>query len=295
MKNLRSVAIHDGTFHADEVCACALLLLFDLIDYDKIFRTRDVSIVESCEYVCDLGGIYDPDKKRFDHHQANYLGPLSSAGMILLYLKTANIIDSKFYDFINSSIILGVDAHDIGNVRIEKGICTFSQVISNFHPISYNSSIEEMNECFYKALDFTLAHFKRLKKRFYYVDGCKEKVKEVMENGKYSLIFDESLPWLECFFELGGISHPALFVVMPAREHWKLRGIPPSLEDRMNIRQPLPRKWAGLYGSELKDASGIDGAVFCHKGRFISIWETKEDALEALNKVLKLSGVNNGR
>jgi len=31
----------------------------------------------------------------------------------------------------------------------------------------------------------------------------------------------------------------------------------------------------------------IDGAVFCHKGRFISIWETKEDAMKALNQILE--------
>nr|NGX27459.1 hypothetical protein [Chlamydiota bacterium] len=37
----RSLGTHDGSFHADEVSACALLLVFDLIDRDKIFRTRD--------------------------------------------------------------------------------------------------------------------------------------------------------------------------------------------------------------------------------------------------------------
>ena len=37
---------------------------------------------------------------------------------------------------------------------------------------------------------------------------------------------------------------------------------------------------------ELKKVSGIKGAIFCHKGRFISIWETKEDALKALHAAL---------
>ncbi len=31
----RSVGTHDGTFHADEVTACAFLLLFDLVDSNK--------------------------------------------------------------------------------------------------------------------------------------------------------------------------------------------------------------------------------------------------------------------
>jgi len=68
---------------------------------------------------------------------------------------------------------------------------------------------------------------------------------------------------------------------MPSGTHWKLRGIPPSLDDRMRVRSPLPEKWAGLMGDDLKKATGISGAIFCHKGRFISVWETREDALKA--------------
>lgn len=78
----RSVGVHDGTFHADEVSACALLILFNCVDKDKIVRTRAPKKLAECEYVCDVGGIYNPDKKLFDHHQQDYRGDLSSAGMI---------------------------------------------------------------------------------------------------------------------------------------------------------------------------------------------------------------------
>src|SRR5271170_2959520 len=91
----RSFGAHDGTFHADEVTACALLLLFNLIDADKIVRTRELERLEQCEYVCDVGGIYDPAKKLFDHHQVGYQGSLSSAGMILLHLKASHLINEQ--------------------------------------------------------------------------------------------------------------------------------------------------------------------------------------------------------
>lgn len=94
-KILRSVGVHDGSFHADEVTACALLLVFDLVDRDKIFRTRDYRALDTCEYVCDVGGIYDPQMKRFDHHQSSYHGVLSSAGMVLLYLRDQGILSSE--------------------------------------------------------------------------------------------------------------------------------------------------------------------------------------------------------
>jgi uncharacterized UPF0160 family protein len=74
---------------------------------------------------------------------------------------------------------------------------------------------------------------------------------------------------------------------MPSGKHWKLRGIPPNMDDKMKVRKPLPDAWAGLLEEELRKITGIDGAVFCHKGRFISVWETREDAMKALNLVLK--------
>src|SRR5690242_15282127 len=97
----RSFGTHDGSFHADEVTACGLLLVFKMIDLDKITRTREEEVLATCEYVCDVGGIYNVADKRFDHHQNSYAGELSSAGMILLYLKEIHKIDSATYDFLN--------------------------------------------------------------------------------------------------------------------------------------------------------------------------------------------------
>lgn len=283
----RSFGAHDGTFHADEATACSLLLLFDLIDREKVCRTRDPGKLEKCEYVCDVGGVYDPAQKRFDHHQAEYTGPLSSAGMILLYLKDEGILDPDLYDHYNKTLILGVDAHDNGLAKIEPGTASFSQIISNFLPISYETSPEEMNKAFFTAVDFAVGHLDRLRQRHAYTLECRSKVMKTMQGASYAMVFDESIPWMENFFDLGGEFHPAQFVIMPSGGHWKLRGIPPNLNERMKVRKPLPESWAGLHEEELKRASGIGGAIFCHKGRFISIWQTKEDALHALNIAMK--------
>jgi uncharacterized UPF0160 family protein len=283
----RSLGTHDGSFHADEVTACSLLLLFGLIDKDKIRRTRNPKILDECEFVCDVGGVYNPEKKRFDHHQADYQGSMSSAGMVLLYLKTEGIIPSHLYEHFNRSLILGVDAHDNGVSSIEPGTTSFSQVVSNFMPIEHGVSDEEMNDAFFQAVDFVFGHLQRMEKRHMYTLECKSIVGKAMAEASLALVFDESIPWLENFFDLGGELHPAQFVVMKSGHHWKLRGIPPNLADRMKVRKPLPEDWAGLRDEELKKITNIQGAIFCHKGRFISIWETKEDALRALNLVLQ--------
>jgi len=207
--------------------------------------------------------------------------------MVLLYLKNQGIISPHLYETFNRVLILGVDAHDNGRATLETGVTTFSHVVTNFLPIEYEVTPAEMQKAFFEALDFVLGHLERLKKRFAYTQACEGTVKRAMAQAREALIFDCPLPWMENFFELGGEHHPAQFVIMPSGSHWKLRGIPPNLHDRMKVRKPLPESWAGLHEEELRQVSGIPGAIFCHKGRFISIWETKEDAMKALRIAMK--------
>lgn len=283
----RSCGIHDGTFHADEVTACALLIVFDLIDEEKIIRTRHPEQLAACEYICDVGGIYDPSKKLFDHHQVDYQGPLSSAGMVLLYLKSQKIITEEVYHFFNESLVEGVDNHDNGLDPQIPGVCTYSHILANFTPIHYEAEPEELEEAFRQALTFSKGHVQRLWDRYQYNHSCREIIAEAMKTGESFLFFDHAIPWMDVFFELGGEEHPAQFIVMPSGTHWKVRGIPPSPHDKMRVRWPLPKEWAGLLEEELKKRTGIEGAIFCHKGRFISVWETKEDALKALDIILQ--------
>lgn len=286
-KVTKSFGTHNGSFHADEVTACALLLMVGLIDRSLIVRTRDPDRLATCEYVCDVGGVYDPKQKLFDHHQVDYQGPLSSAGMILHYLNDQGFLSEGAYEYFNRSLILGVDAHDNGREPPVYGYCSFSHVISNLNPVEHNASSEEQERCFQQALEFVLGHCHRLLHRYEYMETCRQVVADAMKGDSPCLIFERGVPWLEVFFELNGEKHPALFVIMPAGEHWKLRAIPPSYDERMKVRVPLPSEWAGLHDDELKQVSGIPGAIFCHKGRFISVWETQQDALHALNYVLR--------
>ncbi|MGA8163450.1 MAG: MYG1 family protein [Waddliaceae bacterium] len=284
----RSFGTHDGSFHADEVTACALLLLFDLIDEDKIIRTRNRDMLAQCEYVCDVGGVYDPNRKLFDHHQAGYNGELSSAGMALLYLKECGVLNLREYQHFHDSLVRGVDDHDNGRPPQIPGLCTYSHVIGNFSPIFYDSPDDQRERAFFEALTFSKGHLQRLWKRYQYMQSCKEIVKTAMEQNNECLMFSRGIPWIELFFELGGEDHSARFVIMPSGQHWTLRGIPPNLGDRMSVRLPLPSEWAGLLDEELREVSGILGAVFCHKGRFISVWESRDEALKALNYTLSL-------
>jgi uncharacterized UPF0160 family protein len=283
----KSLGTHSGTFHADEVTACALLVMVGRIDPDKIVRTRDPERLAQCEYVADVGGVFDPACKAFDHHQADYQGEMASAGLVLQYLEEQGDLLPALATHLRTSLIWGVDAVDTGKFHPIPGMCTFSQVIANFNPIAYEASAQEQDAAFENALAFTLGHLRRLVARFEESQKSKSEVEAAMKQEGMALIFDRALPWQDAFFELGGEHHPAKFVLMPHGSHWKLRAIPPNATDRMGVRQPLPQQWAGLLNEDLQKVSGIPGAVFCHKGRFISVWETKAAAIRALEHVVR--------
>ena len=73
---------------------------------------------------------------------------------------------------------------------------------------------------------------------------------------------------------------------MPSGDNWKLRGIPPNSRERMKVRHNLPEDWAGLLEEDLQRVSGIPEGIFCHKGRFFSLWKTRESAERAMEKVM---------
>jgi uncharacterized UPF0160 family protein len=84
------VATHNGEFHADEIAAMSLFLetrvaLGDERDWE-IVRTRDPKVIAEAEAAIDVGGIHDPEKLRFDHHQDRN-SEKASCGMVLDYAR----------------------------------------------------------------------------------------------------------------------------------------------------------------------------------------------------------------
>jgi len=64
-KKLIKLVTHDGSFHTDDVFACAVLTMMlgkEGKEYE-IIRTRDEKIIQNGEYVFDVGGVYDKNKQ----------------------------------------------------------------------------------------------------------------------------------------------------------------------------------------------------------------------------------------
>ncbi|VVC44683.1 Metal-dependent protein hydrolase,RNA polymerase II, heptapeptide repeat, eukaryotic [Cinara cedri] len=132
----KKLGTHNGQFHCDEVFGSYMLkLLFPNLD---IIRTRDEELLRECDIVIDVGGVYDHEKCRYDHHQksfthsmsslmpdAKWTTKLSSAGLIYLHyghevlnkIIASDIPESKLksiYFKVYENFVQEVDAIDNG-------------------------------------------------------------------------------------------------------------------------------------------------------------------------------------
>lgn len=58
------IATHDGSFHADETLACAIISY--IYERSEVIRSRDPHVLETADIIIDVSGINDD--KHFDHH-----------------------------------------------------------------------------------------------------------------------------------------------------------------------------------------------------------------------------------
>jgi uncharacterized UPF0160 family protein len=71
---------HDGHFHCDEALACAMLAMLPSFKGHALLRTRDPAALGTCDVLVDVGAVYDPAAKRYDHHQRGFGESLAEIG-----------------------------------------------------------------------------------------------------------------------------------------------------------------------------------------------------------------------
>lgn len=159
------IATHDGSFHADETIACAILTY--IYENSEIIRSRDPQTLETADIIIDVSGIND--EKHFDHHSPafnlsrdngiNY----ATAGLMWLkfgkeYLNkianeffegeardqiTPQVIDNAFLR-IDHEIMYMVDLNDNGQLN------TFIKQKVNCQSQEEKRVLDEINE-FYRS------------------------------------------------------------------------------------------------------------------------------------------------
>lgn len=279
------VVTHSGGFHADDVLAWALVRTFYAPDAELV-RSREPEVVAAAELAFDVGGEYDPDRLRFDHHQPSYSGPLSSAGMVLAWLEDTGRVESGLAAALRTALVDYVDAVDNGRRTPPADVPDFATLVEIIN--SGCQTPQELDHGFHQASEMARLLVERIKLGYEEHKLAEAMVRDAMdealETGSRVLMLDAFLRWKPVYFANGGESHPTDFVLFPGTERdWRVVAIPPE-EHSFAQRRSLPESWAGLRDEALEAVTGVPGSVFCHKNRFIAVFRTRDGALTALER-----------
>ena len=277
-----TIATHDGNFHADDVFSIAALKT--LFPAFKLIRTRDLALIAKADIVLDVGGEYDADAGRFDHHQRGGAGerengiPYSSFGLIWqkygLEICDGN---QSVANAVDAGLVSTIDAIDCGHVEgVSEGV-SLSQTISMFNPTWQEDS--DFDTRFEEAVEFALRVLKRFIASANGGISAKSIVAKAIDDAEDPrvIVLEKYTPWKKTVHAL---SEEALYMIYPSQTgQWRIQTVPVepgSFEDKKS----LPKQWAGLSDKALKEETGIDDAMFCHNGLFIAGAESFESAMK---------------
>ena len=294
------IVAHNGGFHADDVFACATLSLV-LGGRCKIIRTRDEKIINSADFVVDVGGIYNPEINRFDHHQIGGAGihknniPYAAFGLVWKKygekLCGGNIVS----DIIEKKVVEPVDGPDNGtSISSSKIDGVHDYVIHNFFASlqpTWKEDSRSVDREFLRAMGIAKLILEReIKNATDYIEEeniILETYKKTAD--KRLLVLSNPFSRFEIVKIVIENNMPeTLFVLYPDDKKgnsWNLAGVRKNLDD-FGLRKDLPSEWAGLTGTTLAEISNVAGAIFCHRKRFLCAAQSKEGALKLAQQAL---------
>lgn len=325
--SVKRVGTHHGSFHCDEALGCFMIRLTDKFSNAQIVRTRDPQVLEGLDAVLDVGGVYDPSRDRYDHHQKGFeevfghgfSTKLSSAGLVYKHFGKEIIakelqVDEGHPDVhrlflaVYKSFMEAIDAVDNGINQYDTD--KPPKYVNNTHLssrvgrlnldwIDPDQSPENENKAFEKAmalagsefLDSVRFHAKSWLPARSIVMGCLAARHDIDPSGEI-MVLTTFCPWKLHLFELEQelkIENSIKYVLYQddRSKHWRVQAVAVS-PDRFESRRPLPAQWRGLRDEELSKESGIPGCVFVHMSGFIGGNQTYEGALAMAKHALKL-------
>lgn len=285
---------HTAPHHADEVFATAML---SFIESPVVMRTRNRKILEEAEgIVYDVGGCYDAGRNRFDHHQTDFTRAredgikYSSAGLIwetygLKILEEFHCREEFLKDahrMIDERLVRGIDARDNGQLK-EAEEMTLSSVISLMNA-GWDEDEESSVRAFIQACRLAREVLSALMKKIVSELKGKRIVEELIGESTNNLLIMPGFidGWIPVVLKS---EHPRaasiLYGIYQTREgNWGIRALPSAGDDVFGQRKAFPSDWRGLSGEELEKASGVEGAVFCHKEGFFAVAKGREEAIK---------------
>ncbi|XP_057453552.1 uncharacterized protein LOC130745361 isoform X2 [Lotus japonicus] len=302
----KRVGTHSGTFHCDEALACSLLRLSKHFSGADIVRTRDPKLLKSLDAVVDVGGVYDPLRHRYDHHQRGFdqvfghgfTTKLSSAGLVykhfgleiiakVLQLDEVHPHVHQLYPAIYRNFIEAIDAVDNGVNQYDVNeppkyvinTCLPSRIKRlNLDWRDSDQSSDKENQAFHQAMALAGGEF--LESLNYYAKSWLPArsivmeciaARETVDSSGEIIKLSQSCPWKLHIHELEEemkINPSIKYVLYPddRSENWRLQAVAIS-PVRFESRKPLPYLWRGLENDKLSEIDGIPENKKCMHSR----------------------------
>ena len=285
-----TVATHNGSFHTDDVFAVAALQLLHGEEHMRVVRTRDQAVIAAADIVVDVGGVYDPERQLFDHHQRgapvreNGI-PYSAIGLLWRHYGTDIAGCEEVAMRLEERLVQPIDAGDTG-VSLYDTLThppvrpvELYQITRSFAP-PWGSG-ESKDQAFFDAVGWARGLLTRLiehERAQLDLEQLVLKTYQAAEDPRV-LVFDVPVS------EHALIPYSDVMVVVSPREvapesDWNATIVRVQPES-FTPRAQFPETWRGLNREELAAAAGIPDAVFCHKAGHLFIARSRESALRA--------------
>lgn len=283
------VVTHDGSFHADDVFAVAVIQMAFPNENIEVMRTRNKEIINSADIAVDIGGEYSVERDRYDHHQIGGAGrrenqiPYASFGLVWKKFGAQLCESKEGSKRIDDRLVSVVDAEDNGIDIFENkySVKNFSvyEVIASFNKTTLEKNKTD-DQMFKIAVNFAIEILKReiaSTKEFFYG-------KKIIEDS-YNKSSDKQMVVLEESVDKSVIydvlqNKETLYVVYPYHKvGWAVRAMRISAYSFKN-KKDLPKEWAGKRDKDLQEVTGVSDAIFCHSGRYIANAKSKEGAIK---------------
>ncbi|TCU20316.1 MYG1 family protein [Rhizobium sullae] len=294
---------HSGGFHADELMSSVILTR--LFPQARLIRSRAPEWITPGvdRIIYDVGGAYDAAAQIFDHHQRGAPvredgRPYSSFGLIWKhygrdYLNASGLPEAHIetiHASFDASFVLPVDLVDNGafspSVAGPLAGLTLPALLETLKPVFDETDPEAEDRGFHSALAIARSFVEARIAQSAAKLRAEALVHRAIEDTGQGRILElpMGMPFRPAIMKAG--ADHLLFVVHPREKDWCLTGIRRE-DEGFELRANLPAAWAGLTNGDLEAACGVDGASFCHNGRFIAAAKTRDAALAMAELAVK--------
>lgn len=281
----KKIAVHSGSFHADDCLAYAIIL--EIIPENELVRTRDPDELVACDIRIDVGCCYNGETD-FDHHQREFSESrnwgekvkYASAGLVWKKYGEAYIAKiapdfadkpeklAAIKDKVDRSLVVYVDADDNGIKLIDNSLPSISKAIFMLNA-AYGT--QDKNN-FIKASSFMgdiLKGFVLHEAKF---ARDEDAVMKALLSSKDKSIL--KLPGKSSFPDVVAAHwddfKDVKVAVYPDSDGrgWRIQSLVARQDDRFSNRCKAPEKWRGLGDEALAEICGVANAGFIHPSGF---------------------------